>query len=269
MRHLDTPEARARIDGEQVRVFAPRKGVSLQVGVLPLAALRRLESDGAVARCGGRAIGWYALTPAGQARARREATPGPETFQRQHRDVATLADPADAGVAISVNIGESPLLWLYRRGNGLIGEAEFAAGERLRADMTLAQTLPRLTADLERPASSGFAGALDPGEARLAAAQRVTATLQAVGPEFSGVLVDVCGFLKGLEEVERERGWPARSAKLVLSLALAALARQYGLSNAAVGAPGRRRRHAWGAGDYRPEFPALPAVTPPPSAPLS
>ncbi|MGL5117168.1 MAG: DUF6456 domain-containing protein, partial [Beijerinckiaceae bacterium] len=136
----------------------------------------------------------------------------------------------------------SPVCWLYRRkdasGRPLIGAAAFAAGERLSADILRGGMTPRVTMDWTRGAPSDRSagpGGLSPTEAAMSARGRVSSALEAVGPELSGLLVDLCGFEKGLEMIEFERGWPARSAKVVARIALDALARHYGYADETIG----------------------------------
>ncbi|MBE7183627.1 MAG: hypothetical protein INR68_04375 [Methylobacterium mesophilicum] len=171
------------------------------------------------------------------------------------RDVASVA--VGAGAQAAINLSESPLGALMRRkgkdGQAFLADAEFQAGERLRADFTRGQMMPRLGASWVASVSSGKrgggGGVAELTDAALGARLRVGKALDAVGPELSGVLVDVCCFLKGLEQVESERGWPVRSAKIVLKTALGALARHYW--------PEARRGQGvlhWGAADYRPRL---------------
>src|SRR5262249_1756731 len=84
-------------------------------------------------------------------------------------------------------------------------------------------------------------------EAVIGARQRVRQALDAAGPEFAGLLVDVCCFLKSLTDVERERSWPPRSAKVVLQLGLDRLVRHYGLQAEAHG--GKAKVRTWLADD--------------------
>ena len=93
---------------------------------------------------------------------------------------------------------------------------------------------------------------MEQAEGVVAARQRVDAALQAVGPELSGMLLDVCCFLKGLEQAERNGDWPRRAGKVVLQLGLAHLARHYGFARQEK--PGQSKIRSWGAPDFRPQM---------------
>jgi hypothetical protein len=165
-----------------------------------------------------------------------------DRFRAQHLALSAREIMTDTGVvSVMVNDSESPLAWLARRkgrdGRAMISPDQFVAGERLRADFTRGHLMPRVTSNWSAPTggrprgSGGSAG--DMTDLIVASRQRVRLAVQACGPEFSGLLMDVCCFLRGLEDVGRERGWPPRSAKVVLQLALDRLARHYGLTSEA------------------------------------
>lgn len=172
-----------------------------------------------------------------------------------------------ASARVSINADESPIAWLRRRkdrnGEAMISQAQFDAGERLRADFWFAQMMPRTTTNWSSatPMQRGrrFGASLRSGaeitDNAIAAGERTRRALAAVGPELSGVLIDVCCHTRGLEDLERAAGWPQRSGKIVLQLALTRLARHYGLERSASsgGASGGVVRH-WGSDDYRPPF---------------
>ena len=182
---------------------------------------------------------------------------GIDSFRARHLDLATREIMTETGaISVLVNDSESPLAWLARRkgrdGRALIDANQFIAGEKLRADFTRGHLSPRVTSDWSAPGAGRSRtyrdGAGEMTDLVIASRQRVRLAMDACGPEFSGLLMDVCCFLRGLEEVERERGWPLRSAKIVLQLALDRLARHYGLSGETSGAASARVR-TWLAAD--------------------
>lgn len=164
----------------------------------------------------------------------------------------------------SVNLDESPLAWLARRkdkdGNPMLSDAEVRAGERLRADFWFGQMTPRVTANWSGEVRNGGRRSA-PGHGAemsdnaIAARERVRLALKAAGPDLAGMLIDVCCYLKGLETAEKACGWPQRSGKVVLQIALRQLARHYGFSPAgATDHTSRARSSHWGTADYRPKI---------------
>lgn len=192
----------------------------------------------------------------------RRALADADGFAAQHQDRgAILVDDDLIGKrAVTVNHDESPLARFRRQkgrdGRPLIDATEFAAGEKLRSDFTRGQLMPRVTANWGAAVAlsrrdGGAGGIADLTVAAIAARRSVERALVAIGPDLAGVAIDFCCFLKGIDEIERERAWPVRSAKVVLRLALSGLARHYGFSRVAHGAATAKLRH-WGTDDFRP-----------------
>ena len=164
---------------------------------------------------------------------------------------ARARTPTAAAQEPERDLSESPLAWLVRRkdkdGWPMLSDAEFDAGEKLRADFWFAQMTPRVTANWSMLLSAGGSqrGAPDLGpdvrDSVIAARERVRRALSAVGPDLAGVLIDVCCHLKGLEASEKASGWPQRSGKLFC-------ASRWGSSRVTTACSAWRRMWTQGAG---------------------
>ena len=178
---------------------------------------------------------------------------GEDGFREQHTTIT------GGGEAARVDLGESPLGWLSARktksGKPYLAPYETEAGERLRQDFTLAGLNRRICMSWEptggRPGGRGQGNhAADISDFAIDARKRLDKALLALEPNLRGLLLDICCFLKGIEQVERERRWPRRSAKLVLKIALSQLAKHYQLLP---------RQHSdgirhWGVEGYKPHI---------------
>lgn len=127
------------------------------------------------------------------------------------------------------NLGESPLVWLARR--GFLTPAQAAAGERLRGDAEAALSGPSLTMrwDALPRSGAGTSARVEPTDRALSAARRVETALAAVGPRLRPMLDRVCVRGSSLRLAEEGLGLRRREGKAVLREGLDALARHYGI----------------------------------------
>ena len=181
----------------------------------------------------------------------RPYPPSSETFSG-HRPPKPAEGPHAAPV---FNDAESPLGWLRTRkdkaGQPLISNAQYLAGEKLRLDFERALVAGRTTTNWEMAGAASRSGnaVAELSDGTIAARRRYIKALEAVGPELSSILTQVCCLSAGLEQAERVLNLPQRSGKAVLGLALTALARHYGLLQAP--RPQSDLCH-WGLPDFRP-----------------
>lgn len=207
-------------------------------------AVARLIADGALAgghvqcRANAETTGWL----------RRSLLDG-NAFAAQHQQITQVGERR-------INLAESPLARLASPSGGepaFLDRHHLEAGERVSRLVERAQLKPRLTMAYTSARTAGGRQQLVGDISDFAAdARKALAELHRQLPaDCAGVVLDVCGMFKGLQEVERDRGWPRRSAKLVLRIGLEQIAQHWGIGPFAVGRDSRRPSR-WMAEGARP-----------------
>jgi hypothetical protein len=121
--------------------------------------------------------------------------------------------------SVTVNLAESPLMWLHARGH--LDDRLFDAGERLRADYERAGIAPGITMRWEAVRIRGIRDSgLSPTERQVAARLRFDGAIRAAGKGLEDILWRVVCAGETLAGAEKALSWPTRSGKLVLKLAL-------------------------------------------------
>jgi hypothetical protein len=128
--------------------------------------------------------------------------------------------------SVTVNLAESPLSWLHARGH--LTDRLYHAGEALRADYERAQLPASITMRWNpvRVKSTGERG-LSASERQVAARQRFDGAIKVAGRGLEDILWRVVCAGESLPDAEKSLGWPTRSAKLVLKIALERIADFY------------------------------------------
>lgn len=221
-------------EGERVVVQRSGSRATLSIGQIhDLIAVGLVERNGTALKARPEARAWL----------KRQMVDDDQTAA-QHRTTITGVD------GVTVNLAESPLGRLATPANGnpaFLASHQLAAGERVRRLFEQAHLVQRTTMsyDPSRVASSGGGSRNTPvSDMAMDARTRLNHLMTELPADCAGVVMDVCGYLKGLQQVETERQWPRRSAKLVLRIGLDQAANLLGLSEAATGAE-NGRDHSW------------------------
>jgi hypothetical protein len=222
-----------REDSRFVAITADGTRVTIEASdVAALQSRGVLDGNGLRCTAGSAARGWL-----------RRAIAEADGFTAQHRQVITTADGK------LLNLAESPLSRLAVPGPdgtpAFLAPHQIEAGERIRKLADRAHLQPRVTMSYDpahTAAGTGAGTASEMTDMAAEARRQLSAVARALPADCAGVVLDVCGLLKGLQTVEVERGWPRRSAKLVLRIGLEQLAQHFGLTAVAVGKPSSRPR---------------------------
>jgi len=128
---------------------------------------------------------------------------------------------------------ESPIAMLARRkgkgGQPFLTQDLVAASERLREDFELSQIGPSVAQNWDHFLTAGISseGQQICHSSASGAQQRLQTALQLLGEGLADVALRCCCYQDGMESVEKRLGWPARSGKVVLRIALIKLRDHY------------------------------------------
>ena len=131
--------------------------------------------------------------------------------------------------SVTVNLAESPLAWLGAR--KLISERQLAAGEMLRQDYERAALAQRITMQWDAPPNGKTARSSQSHGAttlsQIDAKARFDGAIAAAGTGLADILWRVVCAGEAVPTAEKALGWPSRSGRLVLLLALDRVADYY------------------------------------------
>jgi hypothetical protein len=167
-----------------------------------------------------------------------------------------------------LDAAESPLTRLagmkQASGEAVLDMDQLRAGERIRLDYERSHLVARVTASYtpRGGTGSGQKQFSDNHVAKLTdnaldARDKLHSALEAVGPELSGILLQVCCMAGGLEQAELRLKLPRRAGKAVLQLALTRLARHYGYKQPMRHAGPKQIGH-WAVADFKPQIQPQP-----------
>lgn len=232
--------SRRNAQQESFLMFSPRNGHSRAVMELPAALVAAMIASGWLEERNGR---WH-LSPLGRrvAEGREPAELlAPDPASASHEIVERRHAPDGAARVFTMRQAETPLDWLARRrgpgGEAFLSPEEVEAAEIFRADYERARYGQRITMSWDATMTAGERRRMQarPGDPAamadsvLAARERLRRALAALGAGLDEIVLEVVCLSRGLEAAERRLGWPRRAGKLALKLALARLARHYGL----------------------------------------
>ncbi|MEW2914516.1 DUF6456 domain-containing protein [Leisingera sp. JC11] len=215
-------------DGQKVAVSRPLAGALALTGWIACSRKGRI-SRYSITAAGRSALNRIIADQENRARARLE---GGFAEAQAPFEAPEAGETGGLGRKSRYGGAETPLEMLARLsdkdGKSFLSQPMVRAGRRLREDFELAQISSHLMQEELYFAQGSHPMRSTSHQAAAAAHQRMTGALQKLGAGLSDIALRCCCHLEGLETAERKLGWPARSGKVVLRIALQHLADYYG-----------------------------------------